>query len=171
MERYGREAKKGDGSRRFTGTHRVGQISATTGLGLRIRGYDPEADSFGAEDGIAVEMFDPRSETVAASWSLERLANCWNAKHASAMYIPAEAQDAGDGKAKYRYGNEVLVGEGTDVFRLLRAIYRGLVWYDPADSIYANGKPKVRSQWRTQSRHLETTMRTLYGSSRLLRIN
>ncbi|MGN6155399.1 MAG: MvaI/BcnI family restriction endonuclease [Sphingomicrobium sp.] len=169
MERYGREAKKADGSRRFTGLHRVGSVSATTGLGLRVRGYDPHADSFDA-DGIAVEMFDPETGTVAASWSLERLANSWNAKHASAMYVPAEARETADGEAQYRYGSEVLVGEGTDVFRLLRAIHRGLVWYDPADSIYADGTAKVRPQWRTGSRRLEQTMHTLYRSARQVRI-
>lgn len=170
MARYGREAIKGDGSRRFTGMHRVGQVSSTTGLELRVKGYDPVSDSFDADAGIAVEMFDPETRAIAASWSLERLANCWNAKHASAMYVPAEARVAGDGRSEYRYGQEVLIGEGTDVFRLLRAIHRGLVWYDPADSIYADGTAKVRPQWRTGSRHLKQTMHTLYGSARTVGI-
>jgi hypothetical protein len=170
MERYGREAKKGDRSRRFTGTHRVGQISTTTGLGLRVLGYDPASDSFSADAGIAVEMFEPDSGAVAASWSLERLANCWNAKHASAMYVAAEARETADRLAEYRYGDEVLVGEGTDVFRLLRAIYRGVVWYDPADSIYADGQAKVRPQWRTGSRRLEETMRSLYANVRRVQL-
>ena len=57
---------------------------------------------------------------AAASWSLERLANCWNAKHASAMYVSADARETQQGDAEYRFGDEVLIGEGTDVFRLLR---------------------------------------------------
>jgi hypothetical protein len=170
MDRYGREARKGDGSKRFTGTHRVGLISPTTGLGLRVRGYDPASDGFDAGAGIAVEMFHPGTGTVAASWSLERLANCWNAKHASAMYVPAEARETGGGTVEYSFGNEVLVGEGTDVFRLLRAIQCGLVWYDPADSIYSSGQPKVRPQWRTASRGLERTMGMLYGSTRRMQL-
>lgn len=170
MERYGREAKKGDGSRRFTGLHRVGAVSTTTGLGLRVRGYHSSSDSFDAEAGIAVEMFDPETGMVAASWSLERLANCWNAKHASAMYVPAEAGNAADGRPEYRFSDEVLVGEGTDVFRLLRAIHRGLVWYDPADSIYADGEAKVRPQWRTGARKLEQTMQSLYANTRRVRL-
>jgi hypothetical protein len=115
-------------------------------------------------------MFEPDSGAVAASWSLERLANCWNAKHASAMYVAADARENPDGSAEYRYRDEVLVGEGTDVFRLLRAIHRGVVWYDPADSIYASGQAKVRPQWRTGARRLEETMRSLYASARRVRI-
>jgi hypothetical protein len=150
--------------------HRVGHISSTSGLGLRVSGYNPAADSFSADAGIAVEMFDPDSGAVAASWSLERLANCWNAKHASAMYVAADARENPDGSAEYRYSDEVLVGEGTDVFRLLRAIHRGVVWYDPADSIYASGQAKVRPQWRTGARKLRETMGTLYGAVRAIKI-
>jgi len=170
MGRYGREAQKGDGSRRFTGMHRVGHICSSSGLGMRVRGYDPVSDSFDGAAGIAVELFDPTLGEVAASWSLERLANCWNAKHASAMYVPAEARQLSDGETEYSFGREVLVGEGTDVFRLLRAIHDGLVWYDPADSIYADGTPKVRSQWRTGSRSLEQTMRRLYSEVKLMTV-
>ena len=166
MARYGREAQKQDGSRRFTGMHRVGKLCPASGLDLRVRGFDPATDTFDPSVGIAVELFDPATTEVAASWSLERLANSWNAKHASAMYVPAEARALPSGDAEYRFGDEVLVGEGTDVFRLLRAIHAGLVWYDPADSIYADGKPKVRPQWRTGSRLLEQTMSQLYSSVR-----
>lgn len=169
MARYGREAKKADGSRRFTGTHRAGKVCEASGLSLRVRGFDPTTDSFDASNGIAVELFDPRSGVIAASWSLERMANSWNAKHASAMYLTAEARSDAEGKAEYRYSADVLVGEGTDVFRLLRAINSGLVWYDPADSIYADETPKVRPQWRTGSSSLEATMNVLYASVRRLK--
>ena len=136
MARYGRPAQKQDGSLRFTGMHRVGKVCPASGLNMRVRGYDPAKDSFDAAVGIAVELFDPLTDALAASWSLERMANSCNFKHASAMYVPAEGRVLSSGLAEYRYGNEVLVGEGTDVFRLLRAIHAGLVWYDPADSVY-----------------------------------
>jgi hypothetical protein len=166
MARYGRAAVKGDGSRRFTGLHRVGKTCSSTGFQLRVRGYGPGADSFDANDGIAVEMIDAASDgEVVASWSLERLANSWNAKHASALYIFADARESAAG-AEYRYASEALVGEGTDVFRLLRAIHSGLVYYDPADSIYASGDQKVRPQWRMSSSGLEHAMASLYASVR-----
>lgn len=162
MARHGRPAQKQDGSLRFTGMHRVGKVCPASGLNTRVRGYDPANDKFDAAAEISVELFNPESGEIAASWSLERMANSWNAKHASAMYVPAVARTLPTGLVEYRFGNEVLVGEGTDVFRLLRAIHDGLVWYDPADSIYADGKPKVRPQWRTGSRLLEQTMTRLY---------
>ncbi|WP_161978439.1 MvaI/BcnI family restriction endonuclease [Sphingomonas oligophenolica] len=167
MGRYGRPAVKGDGSMRFTGTHRVGLVSPTTGFGMRVRGYDAAADTFDADAGIAVEMFHPGTGDIVASWSLERLANSWNAKHASAMYVPAteRASPGTPGSSDYRFGPHVLVGEGTDVFRLIRAIHDGVVWYDPADSIYIDNRAKVRPQWRTSAGKLEATMGRLYGAS------
>jgi hypothetical protein len=162
MARYSRPAVKGDGSRRFTGLHRVGKPCSSTGFELRVKGYDPASDSFDAQAGIAVEMLDPATGDIVASWSLERLANSWNAKHASALYVFSEARDAG-GEVQYRYASEALVGEGTDVFRLLRAIHTGLVYYDPADSVYADGEQKVRPQWRMSSANLERAMGKLYA--------
>ena len=169
MARYGRPAVKDDGSRRFTGLHRVGKPCSSTGFELRLKGYDAVSDSFDASAGIAVEMIDPAGSDIVASWSLERLANCWNAKHASALYVFAQARDAA-GEVQYRYATEALVGEGTDVFRLLRAIHTGLVYYDPADSVYADGDQKVRPQWRMSSANLERTMKKLYSEVRRVAI-
>jgi hypothetical protein len=62
-------------------------------------------------------------------------------------FIFAEARDAGE-KIQYRYSGEALIGEDTDVFRLLSAIRARLVYCDPADSVCANGEQNVRPQWR-----------------------
>lgn len=165
MARYGRPAIKDDGSRRFTGLHRVGKPCSSTGFELRVNGFDAASEAFDADAGIAVEMVDPAAGDIVASWSLERLANSWNAKHASALYIFAEAREK-DGGVQYRYASEALVGEGTDVFRLLRAIQAGVIYYDPAHSVYADGEPKVRPQWRMSSANLEPTIGKLYSSVR-----
>ena len=161
MERHGRPAQKTDRSLRFTGLHRAGRVCSSTGLDLRVRGYDAANGVFDADAGIAVELFDPASDEIVASWSLGRLANSWNAKHASALYIHAVSTEV-DGRPHYRYAGETLIGEGTDVFRLLRAIHDGLVYYDPADTIYPNGQQKVRPQWRLSAASLERTMGRLY---------
>jgi hypothetical protein len=147
--------------------YRCGAVNPATGLELVVSGYDPDSDSFGEPDQVAVDLRDAVTGEVAASWSLEKLANCWNRKHASALYITYERRDSEhpEHDAEYRYSDTALVGEGTDVWRLLRAIHRGLVFYDPADSIYADGTPKVRSQWRVNSKALGETMKTLYASS------
>ncbi len=39
------------------------------------------------------------------------------------------------------------------------------MFYDPADTIYADGTPKVRSQWRINASQLPQAMKALYASS------
>lgn len=166
MERFGQPAANGDGSRRFVGLFRAGEHNAKHGLSMRVAGYDEATDRFtGPADGIAVEIFDPVTGEVAAGWSLERLANSWNRKHASALYVRSQKNPAPacDDQDEYRYLAPWLIGEGTDVWRLLRAIAGGYVFYDPADTIYADGKAKVRSQWRINAAALPATMERLYA--------
>lgn len=166
MERFGQPAANGDGSRRFVGLFRAGAHNDKHGLSMRVAGYDPEADRFsGRAEDIGVELYDPVTGDVAAGWSLERLANSWNRKHASALYIRSEKnpEPASASHDEYRYLSPWLVGEGTDVWKLLRAIAAGFVFYDPADTIYADGRAKVRSQWRVNASTLKATMVRLYS--------
>lgn len=165
MERHGRPGRKSDGSLRFVGIHRAGKLSAATGLEMRVKGYDAEADEFASPDQIGVELVDPETGDIAAGWSLEKLANCWNAKHANALYIKAERRET-EAQYEYRYAEDFVTGSGTDVWKLLRAIARGLVFYDPADTVYADGRAKVRSQWRINASQLPEAMAALYSSSR-----
>lgn len=44
----------------------------------------------------------------------------------------------------------------------------GVVWYDSADSVCANGEAKVRPQWRTSAANLKKPMTHRYGSVREL---
>lgn len=166
MERFGQPAVNGDGSRRFVGLFRAGGHSGKHGLSMRVAGYDVAEDRFtGRAEEIAVELFDPVTGDVAAGWSLERLANSWNRKHASALYIRSRKNPdpAGGNHDEYRYLAPWLIGEGTDVWRLLRAIAGGYVFYDPADTIYPDGRAKVRSQWRVNAATLRATMERLYA--------
>ncbi|PCJ61079.1 MAG: hypothetical protein COA65_02350 [Rhodospirillaceae bacterium] len=167
MERYGRPGQKGDGSTRFTGIHRCGIKNEKTGMLLRVTGYNPETGKFdGDTDGIAVELVLQPAGDVVASWSLAHLANSWNSKHASAAYVPSSRQAAPGGAVhdvEYKFGPAVIVGQGTDVWKLLKAIHSGVVYYDPADSIYADGKAKVRPQWRINTSRLKETLGPLYN--------
>ena len=163
MDRYGHPGMNGDGSQRFTGLHKCGVVNAKSGLGMRVAGYDRTSDSFGDVADVVVELYHAETGEVAAGWSLEKMANCWNAKHANALYITFDSRAGSDGQAEYRYSSQWLQGKGTDVWRLLRAIDRGTVFYDPADTIYADGRPKVRSQWRINSSNLKQAMSVLYA--------
>lgn len=170
MERYGRPGQKDDGSRRFVGVHRSRTNNAKTGWTLRVEGYDRQHDIFGNPETVGVELFDPANADVIAGWSLEKLANCWNAKHANALYLAFRARDTMDGLKEYSYAPRWVTGTGTDIWKLLRAIDSGLVFYDPADTIYADGKAKVRSQWRINARDLPKAMSLLYTSSSVFTI-
>lgn len=169
MERYGNPAVNGDGSIRFTGLHKCGVINEKTGLGMRVAGYDAESDTFGEVDTVAVELFHHETGEVAAAWSLEKLANCWNAKHANALYIAFEKRESDGNGIEYRYAEKWVQGHGTDVWKLLRAIAGGTVFYDPADTIYADNKPKVRSQWRINASQLAQAMKLLYAESSVIK--
>ncbi|MHA3793031.1 MvaI/BcnI family restriction endonuclease [Sphingomonas sp. YL-JM2C] len=171
MDRYGYPGQKSDGSVRFTGLHRCGAVNERTGLAMRVAGYDRSSDSFGPPETVSVELWHPETGEVAAGWSLEKMANCWNAKHANALYITFHDRLAVDGSKEYRYVPRWLTGKGTDVWRLLRAIDRGTIFYDPADTIYADGRPKVRSQWRINARDLPAAMNFLYAEAEIVTVD
>lgn len=165
MERYGHPAVKNDGSLRFTGLHKSGLVNAKTGLELIVQGYDRSEDAFGDAAEVSVELRHHETGEVAAAWSLEKLANCWNAKHANALYITFESRQGAAGIAEYRFASAWVQGRGTDVWRLLQAIDQGIVFYDPADTIYADNRSKVRPQWRINARRLREAMAVLYAET------
>lgn len=170
MDRFARPGKKDDGSFRFVGVHRSGEVCTGTGLALRVAGYDPSSDSFEASGKIGVELIDPFTGEIAAGWSLDKLANCWNAKHANALYISARRREGSDGHYEYAFGPNWMTGTGTDVFKLLRGIASGLVFFDPAHTIYSDGRAKVRPQWRINARQLPEAMKLLYASSEIVTV-
>jgi hypothetical protein len=163
MKRYGRPSAINDGSLRFTGVARAGAVNGG-GLSLRVSGYDEERDTFAVNpDDIRVQQFSAESGQTLSSWSLEKLAECWNAKHALAVYVAAEKDEQGVATAdRYRFLAPFYMCEGTDVWRLLRAIAKGDIYYDPAHTIYADGEAKVRPQWRVGTRRFEQTLSRLY---------
>ena len=166
MEAYGEPARSGDGSLRYTGVVRAGRVSTNRGLTLRVTGYDGVSDRFSTDpDEIRVEIYQTASGDVVSSWSLEKLADGWNAKHAFAVYVRAEKRESAETeKDEYRYLAPFLMCQGTDVWRLLRAIADGVVYYDPAHSIYANDTAKQRPQWRVSTVGFGETLGRLYRS-------
>lgn len=165
MERFGHPAIDGDGSRRFTGLHKSGTVNAKTGLELRLIGYDREKDRFGDAAEVSVQLWHAETGEVAAAWSLEKLAHCWNAKHASALYITFRSREGEGGHAEYSYWPTWVQGRCTDIWRPLRAIDQGIVFYDPADTIYAENRAKVRPQWRINSSQLPQALALLYAEA------
>lgn len=163
MDQYGLPSKKDDGSIRFTGLARAGSVSKGRGLSLRVEGYDATADVFDVDPArICVQQYADATGDVLSSWSAQKLADAWNAKHASAVYVKAEKGTDAEGRDQYRFLSPFHVCEGTDVWRLLRAIARGVVYYDPAHSIYQDGVAKVRPQWRISTTDFTSVLSQLY---------
>lgn len=170
MERWGRLADKGDGSLRFVGLHRSGVKNERTGLTLRVKGYVSSEDRFEDAENVRVELVNEDTQEFAAGWSIQKLANSWNAKHANALYIGFVSREGINGVAEYKYADQWLIGRGTDVWKLLRAIARGVVYYDPADAIYQNNKAKVRPQWRINASNLAEGMKHLYTEVEVVKV-
>lgn len=109
-------------------------------------------------------IIDPTSGKSIAGWSLEKLSNSWNTKHALAAYVPAKCRkDRTSSSDQYQFHAPWFMCEATDVWRLIRAIASGLVYYDPGHELTATGKPWVRPQWRIGTSRLEAVLRKLYA--------
>ncbi|PSV29965.1 MvaI/BcnI family restriction endonuclease [Photobacterium sp. GB-72] len=175
MTTYGYEK---DGAYRLTGLHRAYKENTKTQLTLKIickhaiKTKDPitgkkkieyKTGYYTPEIAITKQMMDmavvlvDRQDKIAASWSLERLLNCWGAKHNEVVYVPAE-KISNDDKAtlddgykwKVKFSNKVLWCNKTNAENLFQAIHKGIIYLDPAPK-YCPDNPKEnkrRSQWR-----------------------
>lgn len=166
MKKYG--YVDSDGDLRLTGIHRAGVLCAKSGLTLRVREfrgagtaraafpYDPSTPLTAKLDAVDVALVDGNGD-AAAIWSLERLMNCWGAKHNEVVYIAA-SKTANPNKNEFAAGYEHLVTFDTGVMwcrnttaeQLLQAINDGIIFLDPAPKLHAtdSAKNKRRAQWR-----------------------
>jgi hypothetical protein len=166
MKKYGYVDSNGD--LRLTGIHRVGIMCSKSALTLQVREfrddgsgrkafpYDPTTPLTAKLDNIDVALVDSDDE-AAAIWSLERLMNCWGAKHNEVVYIAASKSENPD-KVEFDAGFEHIVTFDTGVMwcrnttaeRLLKAISDGVIFLDPAPKLHATdpSKNKRRAQWR-----------------------
>lgn len=167
MKKYG--YYKG-GDYRFTGLHRINKISERAQLTLIItylpiskegeenkrKHYNTDVSFSKQLNKMRVELEDTNGK-IAASWSVERLLNCWGAKHNEVVYFPAKvspnsnSDEVLQGYTKQvEFSNEVLWCKGTTLEKLMHAIYDGIIFLDPAPKYNEEDKSKNkrRSQWR-----------------------
>lgn len=162
IKTYGYPDKNGKPDRwNFGGIHKFGERQASTSLTLTLTGYDAEKGKIiDASGGIALIT---SKDKVAALWDFSGLIAHWNRKHAQAVYIPSMKEDKPE--LNYSYGNVVRLCKGTDFLRLLKAIAKGSVYYDPGiklENISTRPKAKKRSQFRIHSKNIPS----LYESTR-----
>ncbi|KWT99565.1 hypothetical protein APQ14_14515 [Vibrio toranzoniae] len=195
MTTYGYEK---EGAYRLTGLHRAYQENTKSLLTLKITCkhaikekdgitgkktilykagyYDPEIPITKQMTDMKVILED-RSGEVAASWSLERLLNCWGAKHNEVVYVPAqklvnEEQSTRDKGYKWKidFTDQVLWCNKTNAEKLFQAIDNGTVYLDPAPK-YCPDSPKDnkrRSQWRIND--IYKAADSLYEETRLVNL-
>lgn len=138
----------------FGGIHKVGLRHPTTNLELKLLGYDETSGKIKNSDGC-IALID-KEEKVAASWSFSTLLKHWNKKHNQACYVPSVSST--NEERKYKYGDRIILGTGTNFQLFLNLVASGLIYYDPGIKLEgastATPKSKKRSQFRVSSKYL-----------------
>ncbi|MFZ1807671.1 MAG: MvaI/BcnI family restriction endonuclease [Cyclobacteriaceae bacterium] len=151
---YGYKDKKGRPDRmNFGGVHKVGEVHKTTNLEMRLLGFDNESGKIRNSSG-KISLLD-KDENETASWSFASLLLHWNRKHDKACYVPSLSDRTPN--RKYKYGENVILGAGTDFQLFLIQMSKGNIYYDPGIKVEnMSTKPviKKRSQFRIKSKFL-----------------
>lgn len=155
VRKYGYPDKCGRPDRlNFGGIHCVGRRQSTTGLTMKIIGYDETAGIITDVDGEIVLVGDDGE--VAASWSFCGLLAHWSRKHMRAAYVPSVVRKIP--RWQYSYGSHVRLAQGTDSVRFLAAFSAGAVYYDPGiklEHVSTAPKEKRRSQFRVALKSID----------------
>ena len=161
------------GNYRVTGIHRAGSICKKSNLLMSVENYNPDK-AVAEQKDIYVALFDSE-KTLAAGWSLERLMNCWGAKHNEVVYVPASRTNAVDEtdinegyKYRVKFDKRVLWCRKTSIDQLFHAIYKGIIFLDPAPKLHTTDKSqtKRRSQWRVND--IASAAKHLYDDTRVI---
>jgi hypothetical protein len=139
----------------FGGIHRANVRQSSTGLTLKIAGYNESTAKITDPAGCIALVSD--SDEVAASWSFSGILAHWSRKHSRAVYVPSMRRK--DPRWQYAYGGTVRLAMRTDPLRFLAALAAGAIYYDPGIKLeHQSGRPAVkrRSQFRVASRALDT---------------
>jgi hypothetical protein len=164
IRKYGYIDKLGRESRmNFGGIYKYGIVHPSTNLKMIISGYDNTINKITNSNGF-IGLIDGR-ENIAASWAFTSLLKHWNRKHANACYIPSKNRKDEVlypfSKQQYYYGNNVILGTGTDFSLVLQQMSIGNFYYDPGIKLEfaIEGKRKQnikrRSQFRIKSANLD----------------
>ncbi|MCX6317574.1 MAG: MvaI/BcnI family restriction endonuclease [Bacteroidetes bacterium] len=150
---YGYPDRQIDNRKNFGGIYKSGILNTKTNLRLIVDGFDIDSQKIVNAAG-GIYLLDSK-ENNAASWSFASILGHWNKKHAKASYVPCKTEK--EPVRKYLFGNNVILGEGTDFNLFLSQLCSGNIYYDPAVKVfYEDGKErdKRRSQFRIRSKDL-----------------
>jgi hypothetical protein len=154
LKNYGYPDKTGREDRiNFGGIHKVGFRHDSTKLKLSLIGFDVESGKIRNSSG-RIALVDTKG-IEAASWSFSSLLLHWNRKHNQACYVPSITESKET--RKYKYGNKIILGSGTDFQFFLKEMAAGNIFYDPGikmENVSTRPKIKKRSQFRIKSKNL-----------------
>lgn len=159
LRRFGYPDKSGKAGRvNFGGRYDCNRpLHSLTGLRMVLTGYDTTKGKMTDLDG-AIQLVDAK-EDVAASWDFPSLMAHWNRKHAQAAYVPSLFQTP---PPQYRFGSNVLLCEGTDFLRFLKAISECAIYYDPGIRMTTLASGKYEIKRRSQFRVAHSDLTRLY---------
>jgi len=161
LNKYGYFDKTGREDRiNFGGIHKAGVRHSSTNLEMRLIGFDILSGKIRNTNGC-IALVDTHNNE-AASWSFASMLLHWNRKHNQACYVPSLSDTTQD--RKYKYGNNIILGTGTDFQLFLKQLALGNIYYDPGikmENVSTKPKIKKRSQFRIKSQHLSNLY---YGS-------
>jgi len=155
LKTYGYPDKNGVPDRiNFGGVHKFGISHPATSLTLTLFGFDIQNGKIRNADG-RIALVD-QNGVEAASWSFSSLLLHWNRKHNQACYVPSLSNRV-DSRS-YKYGENVILGSGTDFQLFLSQLALGNIYYDPGikmENVSARPIIKKRSQFRIKSQFLK----------------
>lgn len=154
LHTYGYPDKKGREDRiNFGGIHKSGTRHSSTNLEMQLIGFDKESGKIRNSNG-RIALVDVNGNEAAA-WSFSSMLLHWNRKHNQACYVPSLSETTGE--RRYKYGNKIILGTGTDFQLFLRQMAVGNIYYDPGikmENVSTKPKIKKRSQFRIKSQFL-----------------
>ena len=137
----------------FGGVHKTGIRHASTNLEMQLIGFDVDSGKIRSTNGRIALIDIEGNET--ASWSFASLLLHWNRKHNQACYVPSLTEK--ENGRQYKYGNNIILGTGTDFQLFLAQMAKGNIYYDPGikmENISTKPTIKKRSQFRMKSQYL-----------------
>lgn len=175
IRKYGYNDKRGREARiNFGGIYKLGKIDKTTNLKLVVEGFDNDSNKI-INTGGYIGLLDS-NDNIAASWSFTSLLKHWNTKHAKACYVPSKNRKNEIlypfSKQQYCYGNNIILGNATDFYLLLKQVMNGNVYYDPGIKLELaiEGNRKQNIKRRSQFRIKSSNLASLYKINEVIKI-
>lgn len=167
VDRYGYPDKNGKPDRKnFGGIYTYGSgFHKDTGLRLSLTGYD-------ITKGVITDMTGglvliDKNEELAAIWTYPSILAHWNRKHARAAYVPSLYHTP---PPEYRFGPEILLCEGTDFTRFLKALTQSAICLDPAIKVIRTPNKPPDLKRRNQFRVKHKLIKTLYDKTEIIQL-